>query len=197
MTEMKTWIWFVLVACVTTLACSSGTGVTLKGTESRPRVGFDVDDTLLTSSPAFDVAYAAEGVEPRSEQFWTIVNSSDEGHSLIKQKTRELLASHQAEGAEIFVITARHPPGGDGLRAFLERQLGIEPGHVFFETEGKAERIRQLGLQVFYGDSDSDITAAIEAGAEPIRILRSARSTYTRKYNPGKYGEQIIQGSED
>jgi acid phosphatase (class B) len=194
---MSTWKRLLLVTCVTVLACSSGIGVAPQEAENRLRIGFDVDDTLLTSSPAFAVAYAAEGVEPRSPQFWSIVNSSDEGHSLIKQKTRELLAAHQAEGAEIFVITARHPPGGDGLRGFLQRHLDIDPQHVFFETEGKAERIRRLGLQIFYGDSDSDITAAIEAGAEPIRILRSARSTYTRKYNPGRYGEKIIQGSED
>jgi acid phosphatase class B len=188
-------------------ACGCGTEPTATTTMPEPtvepqaqaqrRVGFDVDDTLLFSSPAFDVAYASEGVEPRSDEFWTIVNSSDEGHSAIKQKTRELLEAHRAAGDEIYVITARHPSGGDGLRTFLHQHLGIDPDHVFFETEGKAERISALGLQVFYGDSDSDIAGAIEAGATGIRILRSPRSSYKKKYHPGMYNEEIIEGSKE
>jgi acid phosphatase class B len=203
---MRAWIATSMIILAVLGAGGCGTEPTETTAQTEPtiepqaqaqrRVGFDVDDTLLFSSPAFDVAYATEGVEPRSDEFWTIVNSSDEGNSEIKQKTRELLEAHRAAGDEIYVITARHPPGGDGLRAFLQQHLGIEPDHVFFETEGKGERIRALGLQVFYGDSDSDIAGAIEGGATGIRILRSPRSSYKKKYNPGRYNEEIIEGSE-
>jgi hypothetical protein len=34
------------------------------------------------------------------------------------------------------------------------------------------------GRKVFYGDSDNDITAAREAGARGIRVLRAANSSY-------------------
>jgi acid phosphatase (class B) len=161
------------------------------------KVGFDVDDTLLFSSPGFDRAKARKDVKPYSWLFWRIVNESDAELSTVKKKTREILEKHKAEGAEIFVVTARHPHGGEELMRYLYRELGVPPTHVFFETKGKAERLEELGIEIFYGDSDSDITAAKEAGAKGIRILRSPKSSYKGKYNPGKFGEEIIEGSEE
>jgi acid phosphatase (class B) len=156
-----------------------------------------VDDTLLFSTPAFDVGFGTKGVKPYSEEFWTIVNGADEGRSAVKRKTKEILDRHRAEGARIFAVTARHPHGGEALKAFLFKAFGIAPGDTYFETEGKAETLRKLGIEVFYGDSDSDIEAAREAGAKGVRILRSPKSSYKKKYNPGKHGEEIVEGSEE
>jgi acid phosphatase (class B) len=161
------------------------------------RVGFDVDDTLLFSSPAFGVAFGTKGIKPYSKPFWEIVNGSDDGLSRVKKKTLEILKKHRAEGAEIFVITARRSHGGEGLKAFIDKTFAVPPDRVFFETRGKAKRIRALGLDLFYGDSDSDISAARDAGAEGVRILRSPKSSYKKKYTPGKYGERIVEGSEE
>ena len=81
--------------------------------------------------------------------------------------------------------------------------MGIPAENVFFEPNGKVERIRALRLDVFYGDSDSDITDAQAAGVRGIRFQRSPRSSYRNsdgtlaKYHPGEHGETVIPDSED
>lgn len=159
------------------------------------KVGFDVDDTLLFSTPAFKKGFDSD-VKAFSSEYWIIVNKSDREHSIIKKKTAELLKMHQLEGDEVFIITARHPDGGDVLKEFLTEIFNVPAGNIFFETEGKKERLKRLGLNVYYGDSDSDISAAINAGVKPFRILRTNKSSYKKKFNPGAYGEEIITGSE-
>lgn len=159
------------------------------------RAGFDVDDTLLFSTPAFEKAYQSD-VAPFSSGFWKIVNSSDKENSLVKKKTFDILKTHQLKGDEIFIITARHPYGAGTLKKVLNEKFGVPLKNIYFETEGKAQRIKELNLDIFYGDSDSDIKAALEAGAVPYRIQRSTASSYRKKYNPGRYGEEIIENSE-
>jgi len=158
-------------------------------------VGFDVDDTLLFSTPAFKKGFNSKE-RPFSPGFWEIVNSSDEGNSVVKKKAVRILEDHRSKGADIYVITARHPHGGAVLRRFLKKKFDIKEDHIFFETEGKALRLKSIGADIFYGDSDSDITAAMEAGAVPYRIMRAPESSYKKKYNPGKYNESIIRDSE-
>jgi acid phosphatase (class B) len=156
-----------------------------------------VDDTLVFSTPAFDAAFDAEGVEPYSEAFWKILNGSDEGRSRVKKKSREIFERHRAEGAEIYAITSRHPPGGEAFREYLRKTFGIPPDRVFFETGRKTDRIRELRLSVYYGDSDSDIEDAIDAGARGVRIRRSQKSSNIKATHPGKFGEEVVAGSED
>lgn len=158
-------------------------------------VGFDVDDTLLLSTPAFLKA-TEEGAPEYSEEWWSIVNNSDEGNSIVKKVAEKILNEHKAKGDEVFAITARRSKGGDGLRNFLNKTFGIKKENVYF-TNKKAGKIRELNIKIFYGDSDSDITNAQDAGIEGIRILRSPKSSYKSKYNPGNYGEKIIPDSEE
>lgn len=166
------------------------------------RAGFDIDDTLLFSTPAFDVGQASPHAYD-TEPFWTLVNGSDRGNSQVKSSTRSIVARYQQRGIEIYAITARSGFGGDGLRAFLSEELGIPMSHVFFEPDGKAERIRSLGLDVYFGDSDSDIEDAMEAGVQAVRVQRSPESSYRnkdgslRKYQPGRYGEVVVADSEN
>jgi len=163
--------------------------------QSGINVGFDVDDTLLFSSPAFKKAYESEEFE-YSDEWWAIVNKSDEGNSIVKKVAEKILNEHKAKGDQIFAITARDGTGGDVLRGFLNRTFGIKKENIFC-THKKAEKIRELNIKIFYGDSDSDITAAQEAGAKGIRILRSPKSSYKGKYHPGEFGEEIIPNSEE
>ncbi|STU80135.1 acid phosphatase/phosphotransferase [Klebsiella pneumoniae] len=48
----------------------------------------------------------------------------------------------------------------------------------------------------FYGDSDNDITAAREAGARGIRVLRAANSSYKPLPMAGALGEEVIVNSD-
>jgi acid phosphatase (class B) len=195
-------------------------------------VGFDIDDTLLFSTPTFSRAFATGGTPaPTDVVFWTQANRCDAGcpaetltlpdgstkqlpasvPSGVKTRIRDQVAFHQARGAEVYAITARPDIGGDALRAYIERELGIASDHVFFEPDldqpgnpaGKTDRMKQLGLDVFYGDSDSDITDSRKTpGVRAIRALRSPKSSNRSggrlaKYHPGYYGEPILAGSYD
>jgi acid phosphatase class B len=197
-------------------------------------VGLDIDDTLLFSTPTFTRAFATGGTpKPDDVVFWTHANRCDPGcaaesitladgtikqlpasaPSSVKAAVADIVAYHQARGAEVYAITARPDVEGDVLRDYVERELGIAADHVFFEPDldqpgnpaGKTDRIAQLGLDVFYGDSDSDITDALKVQAaqvRPIRILRSPRSSNRKdgrlaKYHPGYFGETILANSYD
>jgi acid phosphatase (class B) len=197
-------------------------------------IGFDIDDTLLFSTPTFNRAFATGGTpSPTDTVFWTAANGCDGGcdaetltladgttkqlpandPSGVKAKARELVDYHRALGQEVYAITARPDINGDPLRAYLETELGFPADHVFFEPDidqpgnpaGKTDRMAALGIDVFYGDSDSDITDARKVQGttiQGIRFLRSPKSSYRSggrlaKYHPGYYGEPIIADSYD
>jgi acid phosphatase (class B) len=191
---------------------------------SATAIGFDIDDTLLFSTPAFTRGFATGGTPaPSDTTFWTAVNGCDPGcgtqtitladgttktlpandPSGVKAKAAELVAYHQALGQQVYAITARPDINGDALRDYLVSQFGFQRENVFFEPVHKTDRMAQLGLDVFYGDSDSDITDARSVTAKQvtaIRFLRSPKSSNRSsgrlaKYHPGYYGEAIIAGS--
>ena len=169
--------------------------------EGIKRVGFDVDDTLLFSTGAFRKGFDS-GHRYDSEEFWALVNTSDSGNSIVKESARAVVETYQKRGIELFAITARSPVGGVELARYLHGVFGIPKENIFFEPDSKTARIRELRLDVFFGDSDSDITDAMEAGVRAIRFQRSENSSYKnedgslRKYHPGLYGEQIVNGSK-
>ena len=209
--------------------------VTFEGTKA---VAFDVDDTLMFTSPAFARGFATGGLpKPDDILFWTHTNGCDAGcaettitldngsikvlpanaPSTPKAKALELIFYHKVLGHKIYAITARPNINGDPLRDYLETQLGIARENIFFEPEinqpgnvaGKTDRIESLNLDVFYGDSDSDITDTMKAFlnkgvhskiVHAVRFLRSPKSSNREaeklnKYHPGYFGEPILSGS--
>ncbi|MBX3233618.1 MAG: hypothetical protein KIT84_11490 [Labilithrix sp.] len=202
-------------------------------------VAFDIDDTLAFTTPTFTRGFATGGTPaPTDTVFWTHTNGCDSGcnaqsitlpdgttkllpdnvASTAKSSAIELVKRHKAHGHKVYAITARPDINGDPLRHFIEQELGIAKEDVFFEPDidqpgnpkGKADRIKALDLDVFYGDSDSDITDAKAAfvdasGAatkpiQTLRFLRSPKSSNRKagklnKYHPGYFGESIITGS--
>jgi len=199
---MKRWISLLLLSLLL-IGCGNGTETTTATTPPSAdvvRVGFDIDDTLLFSTPNFTAAQ--EKFTFGTDEFWAEVNGHDRDYSIVKQKCLEILRQHQEDGAELYAITARPGTGGDPCRDFISETFGIPRENVYFEKP-KTARIRSLGLDIFYGDSDSDIEDAQNAGAVGIRIQRSPDSSYRnsdgslRKYHPGMYGEEIIPDSEE
>lgn len=158
------------------------------------RVGFDIDDTLLFSTPSFERGFNAD-VEPFSKQFWSVVNSNDAEVSCIKPKVYKMVQEYQSQGVEVYAITAREPHNGQNLKNFLEKSYNIPSDHVFFEPDSKTDRLKNLELDIYFGDSDSDISDAQEANIPAVRIQRSKKSNYEKKYNPGKHGETIIEST--
>ena len=165
------------------------------------RAGFDIDDTLLFSTPAFDAARAKFAFG--TDQFWAEVNGHDRDYSIVKRKALEVVRALQTQGVTVYAITARPPTNGEPVGSFLAEAMGIPAANVYFEPRGKVQRIRDLRLDVFYGDSDSDIEDARAAGVLAIRFQRSPDSSYRNsdgtlaKYHPGQFGEPIVPDSED
>lgn len=192
-------------------------------------VGFDIDDTLLFSSATFTRGLAINGNTPEDDRvFWQETNRCDAGcaaetiviydgttrdfpacdASAPKRQAHTLVAAHLAAGDTIYAITAREDINADFVRAYLGQTYGIKSVNVFFEPNrvvdgnaaGKTDRIAALGIDTFYGDADNDMIEAREAGATPVRFLRSPRSTNTkngvlRGYHPGYFGEAIVADS--
>ncbi|RLD17670.1 MAG: hypothetical protein DRI36_03205 [Caldiserica bacterium] len=185
----------LIFSCYTSTTTSTEYPVSQLKVEKYSKVGFDLDDTLLFSTPAFDYAFSS-GVEPFSPEFWEIINEKTPELSRIKKKTFEILKKHKENGAEVYIITARKDYGKEKLLKFIREKFGVPPQNVYF-TKDKSSIIEELGIQVFYGDSDSDISEAIEGGAKPVRVLRSPKSSYKKNYNPGVYDEEILPNSEE
>ena len=157
--------------------------------------GFDLDDTLIFSTPAFEKGFHSVH-SAWSRPFWVLVNKSDRQYSLVKKKALSILEMHRTHGDDIYVITARRPYGTEPLLAYIEETFGLGKERVFFEPKGKSKRMKMLGLDLFYGDSDTDITDALAAGARGVRIQRSPESWHKKNYHPGKFNEPVIEHSE-
>lgn len=178
----KTKITLVSIVCIYLVAFTSVNIADLK-------VGFDYDDTLIFSTPAFR-AGATSGQEPYSEEYWRVVNNS---FNLEKVKMVPLTTAliYKALGFDVVIITARAGYGGEEL----QRHWKWLAKEFYFERD-KSEILKRDKFVAFFGDSDSDITEALGAGVRPIRVKRSKESDYQEKYHPGQYKELILPFSD-
>lgn len=153
------------------------------------KVGFDYDDTLVFSTPSFRVANKS-GERPYSEEYWRVVNSS---FHLDKKKLVPMTIAlvYKALGYDAVIITSRQGYGGEELKKnwkWLARE--------FYFERNKSSILEKGRFVAYFGDSDSDITEAREAGVRPIRVKRSPKSDNKRKYHPGQYQEFVLPFSD-
>jgi acid phosphatase (class B) len=175
----------------------------LQGSLSGPpvAVGFDIDDTVLFSSPCFH--YGKQKYSPDSQAylstpaFWNEINAGCDRYSIPKQAARQVIELHKVRGDRIYFITGRPHTEGEQLTAILQRTFAIQNMQPVVFTSGpeKTRFIHDRGLKVYYGDSDSDITSAQNAGARPIRIMRAANSTLQPLPVNGALGEEVLRDS--
>lgn len=164
------------------------------------KVGFDIDDTVLYSERAFVVAPKTES--GRIDYSW--INTHDKEYSIFIDPVVTLINYFRAHGHEVFFITARPGPNGDSVAVFLSKNLNFDvkvDSNLFFSPKEyvngfkyttKHHIMKKLGIDIYYGDSDTDMIAAIKADVHPVRIVRSDASIkeYGRNYfgdtNDGK-----------
>ncbi len=155
---------------------------------SNLKVGFDYDDTISFSTPAFEQAFNSQnqGIKPFSPEFWKIVNTN---YKLEEAKTGVIFWAILTKmlGFDVVFITARQPIEADALVASWD---WLDDG-FYFEKE-KARIMNKYHYIAFVGDSDSDIEEARKANVWAIRARRSPRSSYKENYSPGKYGEWVL-----
>jgi acid phosphatase (class B) len=167
-------------------------------------VGFDVDDTVLFSSACF--YYGQNKYSPGSfdylkmDAFWTDINTDcDMKYSIPKEVARKLIDMHQARGDDIYFITGRTKGcGTEGLTAAIKNDFNIKNmNDVVFtaSSENKLQFLKDHNLKIYYGDADSDMEPAIQAGIRPIRVLRAPNSTYKPEPRNGRFGEEVIINS--
>ncbi|NQT98003.1 MAG: hypothetical protein HQ562_09710 [Candidatus Marinimicrobia bacterium] len=156
------------------------------------RVGFDIDDTVLFSRAIF----VNLPPDKRNPIDFGWVNVHDWQYSLLIEPMADLIHFYRAHGHRVYFITARPGINGDSVALFLTKQLGfpvIKGKNLFFEPKEnvgdyryttKHRQINKLGLDIFYGDSDTDIVAAIKAGVQPVRVVRhqSSINQYGKNY---------------
>ncbi len=176
--------------------------------------GFDIDDTVLFSTPGFYYGMTNtdgpggqnkyDGDPLRNPLFWKDMNQEFDKFSIPKETGRALIDMHKQRGDAIFFITARNCTPEE--RAAIEKRM-----HALFAltdakvqcTDGKPKTpyIEEDGIDIYYGDSDTDMEysrAAKKKKVRPIRVQRSQLSTNTTSsYHPGAFGEEVIVHSEN
>lgn len=201
------WLALSLAGCAATTAPEPVHWLTLDqlrsslATTAPMAVGFDIDDTVLYSSPCF--YYGQQKYSPGSEgylrnpNFWQEINAGCDQYSVPKQAARAVIELHKQRGDTLYFITGRPATQGEQLTAILQRTFGIAHMQPVVFTSGpeKTRFIHDRGLKVYYGDADSDITSAKAAGARPVRIMRAANSTYQPLPVNGALGEEVLVNS--
>lgn len=164
-------------------------------------VGFDIDDTVLFSSPCF---YAGQQkYSPgsndylKNDDFWKETNGGCDRYSIPKDVARKLIALHQQRGDTLYFITGRPHTEGEQVTAILQQTFAIKNMQPVVFTSGpeKSRFIRERQLHLYYGDSDSDITSAQAAGVRAIRVMRASNSTYQPLPVNGALGEEVLEDS--
>ena len=170
-------------------------------------VSFDIDDTVLFSSPCF--YHGQQKYSPgkhdylKNQDFWNEVNAGCDQYSIPKQIAIDLINMHQARGDQIYFITGRTAGDKDGVTPVLQKAFNIKDMHPV-EFMGGRERTTKYNktpgiiehkVSIHYGDSDDDILAAKEAGIRGIRLMRAANSTYQPMPTLGGYDEEVLINS--
>ena len=171
-------------------------------------VGFDIDDTVLFSSPGFwrgKKTYSPDSeAYLKNPEFWEKMNNGWDEFSIPKEVARALIAMHVKRGDSIYFVTGRSQTKTETVSKTLQDDFQIPAtsmNPVIFagDKEGqntKTQWLEKKNIKVFYGDSDNDITAAHDVGARGIRVLRASNSTYRPLPMAGKFGEEVIVNSE-
>mgnify|MGYP000881532615 CR=1 FL=1 len=171
-------------------------------------VGFDIDDTVLFSSPGFyrgQKEFSPGGYSYlHNPEFWEKMNNGWDEFSIPKEVGKSLIAMHLKRGDSIYFVTARTKTNTETVTKTLQQDFGIPDASlnpVIFSGDKKGENtktqwLKDKKIKIFYGDADKDITAAQDAGARGIRVLRASNSTYQPLPKAGSLGEEVIVNSE-
>lgn len=171
-------------------------------------VGFDIDDTVLFSSPGFwrgQKTYSPDSQDYlKNPEFWEKMNNGWDAFSIPKEVARSLIAMHVKRGDSIYFVTGRSQTKTETVSKTLQDDFlipGATMNPVIFAGDhpgqnSKTQWLKEKNIRVFYGDSDNDITAAREVGARAIRVLRASNSTYRPLPQAGAFNEEVIVNSE-
>ncbi len=160
-------------------------------------VGFDIDDTILFSRDVFQ----SIPKNKRNPIDYSWVNKQDAKLSILIDPTVELIKYFSKNGHNLFFITSRSGENGETLANFLSKSLELKirkNENLFFCPSEKIDGIKyttkhlkmiSLELDLYYGDADSDIVAALKADVHPIRVVRHKKSI--EQYGSNYFGNTL------
>jgi len=171
-------------------------------------VGFDIDDTVLFSSPGFYRGQKefSPGKEDylKNPQFWEKMNNGWDDFSMPKEVAKLLIDMHLKRGDSIYFVTGRSQTKTETVTKTLQDDFQIpqdKVNPVIFAGDKpgqntKTQWLKDKQIKIFYGDSDGDITAAQAVSARGIRVLRASNSSYKPLPQAGVFGEEVVVNSE-
>jgi len=171
-------------------------------------VGFDIDDTVLFSSPGFYRGQKefSPGKEDylKNPQFWEKMNNGWDDFSMPKEVAKQLIDMHLKRGDSIYFVTGRSQTKTETVTKTLQDDFQIpqdKVNPVIFAGDKpgqntKTQWLKDKQIKIFYGDSDGDITAAQAVSARGIRVLRASNSSYKPLPQAGVFGEEVVVNSE-
>ena len=169
-------------------------------------VGFDVDDTVLFSSPSFYYwGNKFSKIDPdyfKNIEFWHAINNEADQFSMPKKMGTKLIDFHKSRGDKIFFITARWKTEKETVTKTLSETFSIKLSHPVIFTGSqkknrlsKVEPIKNFDIKIYYGDADEDMICAKEAKIRGIRIMRAPNSGDQPLPVIGALGEEVLINS--
>lgn len=152
------------------------------------RAGFEYDDGLVYSTPAFQAA-ARDGLQPGTPDYWNAVNR---GFLFERLKPVPWLCAWGLKvlGFRVAVFLDRGPEGSDSLETYWAR---LADDVYFTPTDNeKYELLEKHRFVLYAAASDAGIIQARKADVWPLRVLKSGQSVNPLESNPGKYGERYL-----
>ena len=156
------------------------------------RVGFEYDDGLVFSTPAFQSDRDLK-VEPGSGDYWNAVNRA---YKLERTKPAAWLTAwfFRVFGFKVDIICQRDPAGSDSL---VQRWKPLADNFFFAADENqKYEFLEHKPFVLYFAASDAGIIQARKAGVTAVRIRKSPKSTLPSEFTPRKFKEPVLPLSE-
>ena len=170
-------------------------------------VGFDVDDTVLFSSPNFYYwGKKFAKVDPnyfKNYNFWHAINNDSDQYSMPKKAGSRLIDFHKERGDKIFFITARWKTKKETVTKILSETFDLNMTHpvIFTGSQNNRDRlskvdpIKKFNIKIYYGDADEDMICAERAKIRGVRIMRAPNSGDQPLPVIGALGEEVLKNS--
>jgi acid phosphatase class B len=156
------------------------------------RAGFEYDDGLVFSTPAYKTAQKS-GAEPGSKDYWNAVNRA---YKLERAKPVVWLTAWlcRAFGFKVAIICQRDPAGSDSL---AQSWKPLAQDFFFTDDENqKYELLEKKPFTLYFAVSDADVIQARKAGVWAVRIRKNKKSVLPAEATPRMFKEPVLPLSE-
>ena len=164
------------------------------------KVGFEYDDGLVFSTPAFKTAAASAVADSLPAEdvladagYWNAVNRAYKFEH-IKPVPWMTAWFFKVFGFKVEIFCARLEEGSDSLQNSW--RILADCFHFTADENKKYELLERSRFIFYFTPSDEGVIQAKKADVTPIRIRKNKKSLNACLYSPGKFGERVLPLSE-